>query len=49
MVRVPSIPRRQPDPIDMIEVLVGRGVEAAPIKGTEAQEILAELDRKPDE
>ena len=49
MVRVPSIPKRKPDPIDMIEELVGRGVEAAPMTGAEAQKILDELDRKADE
>ena len=49
MVRVPSIPKRPPDQLDMIEELVGRGVEAAPMTGAEAQKILDELDRKADE
>jgi hypothetical protein len=47
--RVPSIPKRQPDPIDIIEELVGSGVFAVPVKGAEAQKILDELNRKADE
>jgi hypothetical protein len=46
--RVPVVPKRK-HLLDKVEELVGLGVEAAPLKGTEAQDILDELDRKADE
>jgi hypothetical protein len=48
MVRVPSIPMRKPDLIDMVEELIGPGVEG---EGkwedeAEARPLLEEMDRK---
>ena len=49
MARVPSVPKRKPDPLDEAEKLVGPAVQAEVEDQTWSRHFLNELDHKADE